>query len=212
MGKKMAVDLYRVYKQFYQRSYRYPEDQDLLEMTQLVHDLVQNLYIIKCTNAISQDEIDSAFKQSRKIFELEKSYGSFNTLFSRNLLAAFETSNFEINIPSHKIASWLEKENHLGTLYVLTARSRPNQCKLGVTQGNLEERINKYIHRHGYIVDLYFYSCDIPTPFSHEQRITKKYLRYKNSDNSDGDSNEWFFLEPDILKQEILNIQENERI
>jgi len=106
------------------------------------------------------------------------------------------------------MSSWVEEDNHLGTLYVLTAKSRSGQCKLGVTQGNLEKRINNYMHRHGYAVKLYFFRHDIPTPFRYEEAITKKYLTYKNTNNSDGHSNEWFFLNPEILKSEILSIQQ----
>jgi hypothetical protein len=37
--------------------------------------------------------------------------------------------------------------------------------------------------------------------------ITKKFLSYKNSNNANGESNEWFFLDPEILKKEILKIK-----
>jgi hypothetical protein len=203
----MALDLYdEVYKRFYQRSYRSSEDYDLLEMTQLAHDLVRNLFRIQTKSEISKDDIDNALNTARKLHDLEKSYGGFGIIFSKRLIKALETVDFEIRLPKHKISSWLEEEDHLGTLYVLTAKSRPGQCKLGVTQGFLEDRISKYQHRHHYSVDLYFYRADIPTPFRHEEAITKKFLADKNSDNADGGSNEWFFLEPDMLKKEILAI------
>ena len=134
----MPLDLYSTYKKFYQRSYRYPEDQDLLEMTQLIHDLVRNLYRTQVKSKLTEEHVNQAFRTSRKLFDLEKSYGGFNVLFSRDLLKAFETYDFEINVPKHKMSSWLEEDNHLGTLYILTAKSRPGQCKLGVTQSILE--------------------------------------------------------------------------
>lgn len=203
----MPLDLYNeVYKRFYQRSYRSSEDYDLLEMTQLAHDLVRNLYRIQTKSKISKDDIDNALNTARKLHDLETSYGAFGVIFSKRLIKALETDDYEIKLPKHKISSWLEEEDHLGTLYVLTAKSRPGQCKLGVTQGILEERISKYQHRHHYSVDLYFYRADIPTPFRHEEAITKKFLAYKNSSNSEGGSNEWFFLNPNILKKEILAI------
>lgn len=203
----MALDLYdEVYKRFYQRSYRSSEDYDLLEMTQLAHDLVRNLFRIQTKSKISKDDIDNALNTARKLHDLEKSYGGFDIIFSKRLIKALETADFEIRLPKHKISSWLEEEDHLGTLYVLTAKSRPGQCKLGVTQGFLEDRISKYQHRHHYSVDLYFYRADIPTPFRHEEAITKKFLTHKNSSNSEGGSNEWFFLDPDKLKKEILEI------
>jgi hypothetical protein len=167
---------------------------------------VRNLFRIQTKSEISKDDIDNALNTARKLHDLEKSYGGFGIIFSKRLIKALETVDFEIRLPKHKISSWLEEEDHLGTLYVLTAKSRPGQCKLGVTQGFLEDRISKYQHRHHYSVDLYFYRADIPTPFRHEEAITKKFLADKNSDNADGGSNEWFFLEPDMLKKEILAI------
>jgi len=53
----MSLDLYSVYKKFYQRSYRNPEDQDLMEMTQLIHDLVLNLYRIQTKSTISKENV-----------------------------------------------------------------------------------------------------------------------------------------------------------
>jgi len=203
----MPLDLYKVYKAFYQRSYRRPQDQDLLEMTQIINDLVRNLYRIQSKRQISKEEVDLAFHAARNLFEMEKSYGGFSTIFSRNLIKALHENDFEINIPKSKISSWLEEEDHLGTLYVLTAKCRPGQSKLGVTQGILEERINKYQHRHQHSVDLYYFQHDIPKPFRHEEMITKKFLSYKNSNNANGESNEWFFLDPEILKKEILKIK-----
>jgi hypothetical protein len=204
----MPIDLYdEVYKRFYQRSYRYPEDYDLLEMSQLAHDLIRNLYRIQMKGLISQDDINNALNAANTLLDLEIIYGGFSILFSRRLITALEKNVYEIKVPKHKMSSWLEEEDHLGTLYVLTAKSRPGQCKLGVTQGNLEERIIKYQYRHHYSVDLYFFKHDIPTPFRHEEAITKKFLMYKNSNISDGQSNEWFFLDPIKLKKEILKIK-----
>jgi hypothetical protein len=204
----MALDLYdEVYKRFYQRSYRSSEDYDLLEMTQLAHDLVRNLFRIQTKSEISKDDIDNALNTAQKLYDLETSYGGFGIFFSKRLIKALETADYEIKIPKHKMSSWLEEEDHLGTIYVLTANSRPGQCKLGVTQGILEERISKYQHRHHYSVDLYFYRADIPTPFRHEEAITKKFLIHKNSSNSEGGSNEWFFLDPNVLKKEIMKIK-----
>ena len=207
----MPLDLYKVYKNFYQRSNRNLDNEDLLEMTSLIRNLARNLYRSKIKKTISKKDIKVALNSAKKLYDLEKSYRGFNAYFSLNLVSAIETNNFEINVPKHKMSSWLEEDNHLGTLYVLTAKSRPGQCKLGVTQSILEDRINKYIYRHGYSVDLYFFRHDIPTPFRYEEAITKKYLEHKNSSNSDGDSNEWFFLYPETLKNEILSIEQDQR-
>ena len=204
----MPLDLYdQVYKRFYQRSYRYPDDWDLLEMTQLAHDLVRNLYRIQAKRSISKDNVEDALNTARNLLDLEKSYGGFGVHLSRRLIRAIESDDYEIKVPKHKMSSWLEEEDHWGTLYVLTAKSRPGQCKLGVTQGNLEERISKYQHRHHYSVELYFSRTNIPTPFRYEETITKKLLAHKNSDNANGGSSEWFFLDPKVLKKEILKIK-----
>ena len=204
----MPLDLYdQVYKRFYQRSYRDSEDWDLLEMTQLAHDLIRNLYRIQTKRSISKDDIDDALNTAHNLCNLELSYGGFGIIFSKRLIRALEEDDFEIKVPKHKMSSWLEEENHWGTLYVLTAKSRPGQCKLGVTQGDLEDRIAKYQYRHHYSVELYYFRTDIPMPFRHEEMITKKLLAHKNSNNADGGSNEWFFLDPKVLKKEIMQIK-----
>ena len=204
----MPLDLYdEVYKRFYQRAYRKSEDWILLEMAELAHDLVRNLYRIQTKGKISKDDIDNALNSAHNLLDLEMSYGGFGIIFSLKLIKALEGGDYEIKVPKHKMSSWLEEENHYGTLYVLTAKSRPGQCKLGVTQGNLEERIAKYEHRHHYSVELYFFRTDILTPFRYEETVTKKFLSHKNSNNSEGGSNEWFFLDPKILKKEIEDIK-----
>lgn len=202
----MKLDLYKLYKKFYQRSYRNPCDQDLQEMTRLIRTLTHNLYRSNFKENTTDEDIRIAVSVAKNLLDLERSYGGLYAYFSLHLAEAIESGKYEINVPKHKMASWLEDNDHLGTLYVLTSKSRPEQCKLGVTQGNLEERIRKYEYRHGYSVDLYFYRADIPTPFKHEVAITQKYLEHKNTNNFEGDSNEWFFLFPETLKKEILDI------
>lgn len=203
----MRLDLYdQVYKRFYQRWYRSDDDWGLLEMSEMAHDLVRNLYRIQTKGLLNKANIEDALNTAKDLLILEISHKGSGILLSKRLIRALENNDFEIKVPKSKMSSWLEEENHLGTLYVLTAKSRPGQCKLGVTQGNLEERINKYQHRHQYSVELYFYKNDISTPFKCEEMITKKFLEYKNSDNADGKSNEWFFLDPLKLKDAILEI------
>lgn len=204
----MPIDLYvEVYKRFYQRSNRSPDDWELSEMTEIARELVHNLFKIQTKGSISQEDINLTLTKARSLLELETNYGRFGVLLSRRLLRALEADDFEILVPKHKMSSWLEEESHWGTLYILTAKSRPGQCKLGVTQGNLEERVSKYQHRHHCSVDIYFSQANIPTPYRYEQEITKKFLNQKNSNNADAQSNEWFFLDPKVLKKEIMQIK-----
>jgi len=92
-------------------------------------------------------------------------------------------------------------------LYVLVSDSRPGQCKLGATYMDIDARVNKYINKYGYEVDLYFYEVDVLNPFNQELAIAKKYSHLRHSGNTYGDSNEWYYLDPEILKNEILSIK-----
>mgnify|MGYP003704705365 CR=1 FL=1 len=42
------IDIYKIYKQYYQRSYRDPSNIIFCEMKNMSHDIVKKLYINRC--------------------------------------------------------------------------------------------------------------------------------------------------------------------
>lgn len=200
------LDLHKVYKNFYQRWYREKDNEELTRIKELIRELVGNLYRQTYNKKISKDEIIKAVEVANRIEVLETKMSRFSIKFSKNLVKSINEQNFEIKIPSHKIMRWLEKENYYGNMYVLTSDRRPKQSKLGVTNLHIDDRIKKYIQRHGYAVKLFYLRKDVLQPYMQEQRISNKFLEFRHSGNADGDSNEWFFLSPEILKEELLKI------
>ena len=201
------LDLHKVYKNFYQRWYREKDNEELTRIKELIRELVGDLYRQSFNKSITNDEMLQAIDVASRIEKLETEMSRFSTKFSKNLVNSLMEQNFEIKIPSHKISRWLEKENYYGNMYVLTSERRPKQSKLGVTNLHIDDRIKKYSHRHGYAVKLFFLRKDVLQPYMHEQRIGKKYLEFRHSGNAEGDSSEWYFLSPEILREELMKIK-----
>lgn len=201
----MKIDLYKLYKGFYQRSYRNEYDDDYAFMTELVHDLVRNLF----RHQYNQSELErhriEGIEISQRVYEIEKNKPGLGRLYSRDLIRALKQKNFEILVPYPVAHQWNEN-NYVGSLYVLTRKNYPGECKLGATYMDVETRVKKYIHKYGYSVDLYFCANNVMNPFNHELAISRKYSESRKAGNTYGDSNEWYYLDPKVLKEEILRI------
>lgn len=202
----MKLDLYKIYKSFYQRSYRNKYDDDYAVMTELVHDLVRNLFRNQYNRAVVDKYIVDGIEIAGKVHEMEKSKPGLGRLYSKDLIRALKSKNYEIGVPYPVVHLWQEDDYH-GSLYVLTSHVYPGQSKLGATYMNVEARVRRYISKYGYSVDLFFYADDILNPFSHELAIARKYSELRRSGNTYGDSNEWYYIEPEVLKKEILAIR-----
>ena len=210
----MPTDLHSIYKSFYQRSHRDPYDDDYLLMTELIRDLVITLYRErhfrnKNLTSMPKKVRKEALRIANNLLEMEIEKGGFSVYFSERLINALENEDYTIDIPPQKISRWVEKSNYYGNLYVLTSEHRPGQCKLGVTRDEINNRIKKIRNRHGYPIELYFLRIDILSPFKHEAEIAKKYQEYRHSGHTYGDSIEWYHLDPEILKNEILSINQD---
>jgi len=201
----MSLDLYQVYKSFYQRSYRDKYDDDYAVMTEMIHDLVRNLFINQYDEVIKEKLRIEGIEIAQKLYEMERSKSGLGRWYSINLIKALKQNDYEIEVPYQVAPRWLEND-YLGTLYVLVSDSRPGQCKLGATYMDIDARVNKYINKYGYEVDLYFYEVDVLNPFNQELAIAKKYSHLRHSGNTYGDSNEWYYLDPEVFKNEILQI------
>ena len=142
---------------------------------------------------------------AKKIYEMEKNKPGLGRLYSRDLISALKNNTYEIKVPYPIVPLWQEDDYH-GSLYVLTRDRYPGQCKLGATYMHVETRVQKYIHKYGYGVNLYFYAGEILNPFNHELEISRKYSHLRKSGNTYGESNEWYYMDPAVLKAEILRI------
>lgn len=201
----MKFDLYSLYKGLYQRSYRNKHDDDFAVMTELAHDLVRNLFRNLYDQAALEKCRIEGIEIAKKIYEMEKNKPGLGRMYSKDIIRALKNNAYEIKIPYPIVPLWQEND-YRGSLYVLTRDRYPGQCKLGATYMHVETRVQKYTQRYGYSVNLYFYAGEILNPFSHELEISRKYSHLRKSGNTCGESNEWYYMDPAMLKAEILRI------
>ena len=176
-------------------------------MTEISKDLIKRLFL----NQSNPEELEEirleGIEIAKNLLELERCKDGLGRYYSLALIKALEANNFEINVPYQVIPRWQEN-NYFGCLYVLTSNVRPDQCKLGATYMDIDTRVAKYISKFGYQVEVYFSRNDVLNPFTQELIISNKYRDNRFSGNTPGDSNEWFYLYPETLQNEILSIAE----
>jgi hypothetical protein len=213
----MAYDLYNeVYKGLYQRSYRNKEDDEFSEIEKLAYYLIRSLYQHKVRATFNKKNLRASLVNAKKLLDLEKNKIGY-ALYSSRLISELEHSINEkdngksliINVPNQKKIPWSLTEDYLGNLYVAISKNRPGQCKLGVTLGNVEERLKKYSYKYGYSIELYYSRCDVLNAFDYEAAIAKEYKDFKHSGNTYNDSNEWYDLFPETLKNVIMKINQD---
>jgi hypothetical protein len=114
----------------------------------------------------------------------------------------------KLDLPTIKYLT--QKGSHVknGLLTVYRALTNPafGTILTGATYMDVDTRVSKYISKYGYNVSLYFHEVNIMNPFNHELEISNKYSHLRHSGNAYGDSNEWYYVDPEIFKNEILKI------
>mgnify|MGYP006437224555 CR=1 len=187
----MATDLFKIYKSIAQRFRQDPSNYLKLEMKDLARDLVkQNL---------TREEMTII---GEKLYELEVLIPSVQTFFSKKILDAVESGNYLISVPFQVLHSWNERAGDEGYVYIATSVSKPGQVKLGATSYSPEYRLKKYEYKYGYPIRVYW-KVRTGTPFSLEKKIARSVKAYRVAGLTNGDSNEWYEIAPQHLKEEI---------
>ena len=180
----MKVDLWKMYKKFYQRSHRDQGDFIKEEMTKIAHE-------IATANLSTEEMLFKAYE----LLEFKS-----NDNFTKELISAIEEDNYEINIPHSKSHLYQTAGMNLnGFIYIFTSESRPNQSKLGATFSHPITRSNQISARYGYKVKVFF-SKYVTNPFRVERNIQKLILDRRVKSNAYGDSIEWYAIAPKELK------------
>ncbi|MEZ5492869.1 MAG: GIY-YIG nuclease family protein [Gammaproteobacteria bacterium] len=187
----MKKDLYKIYKLIRQRADRDPASRIKNEMALLAKDLVKGGYSVEKMLELSND-----------LYLLEKQLPRIGKYFSIEIYSALQGNNFIINVPYPIAHAWGESPNSVGYLYVATSKAKPNQVKLGATTLTPRKRLDKYSHRYGYEVEL-FWQMKVRMPFKLEKIVASKVAGSRVSGLTDGDSNEWYHLTPDKLLLEV---------
>lgn len=187
----MVVNLWKMYKKFYQRSYR----DRLRRVTNQLNDKKTAVAHEIATKNLTKEEILSRVES---LYDLDS-----GDCFVRELFEAVIQNNYEIDIPYEKRHKYQSNGKNLsGDIYVLTSSSKPNMAKLGATFMEPILRAEKYSSKYGYEVNL-FYSKYVDDPFALESDIQKKISSKRVCGNAWGDSIEWYYIEPEELKKII---------
>ena len=198
----MTESLYKIYKKFYQRSYRNPDDFELKEISDAVSEIIKDLY-----NSSSDIERHLLIKTNaillaKKIYHRENDSRP-QILFSLELIKALKRKKLNYDIPYPVIHRW-NSENRKGLIYILTSNSKKGQCKLGATTLTMQKRIYHYENRYGYSVEEYF-SKEVYSPLQFELVIANKMKEFRVAGNTYRESNEWYSCKPNFMKSQIMS-------
>ena len=188
----MKLDLYYLYKQFYQRSHRSPENEDLAEMTELARDMARITFLGTSNDKITPESYPQILSMATKLQALEIDYAPRN-LFSKFLVKAIENKNYCSNVPYERRHLWQDNHNALGYVYLFTSNSKYMQVKIGATYLDPFVRAAKYSSKFGYSVSVKCYAR-VSNPFHAEKALVDIFRSFRVSGNTWGDSNEWYFM------------------
>ena len=198
----MTDSLFKVYKKFYQRSYRNPEDLELKLISDTVYEVIKDLH-----KSLNDPEQHEAIKSNAKIVfkeisRREKAMAP-SILFSSALISALNRKRIDLEIPYPVVQRW-NSEDRIGLIYILTSESRRGLCKLGATTMPMNKRIYFYELKYGYPVTEY-YSKEVTSPLQLELLVANKMKLHRVSGNTIGESNEWYSCDPKLMKAQIIS-------
>ncbi len=193
-----TLDLYKVYKKFYQRWYRKQDDDDLFEMTAIAKKIAQKTFIEETHKTKHEVNRQITLDLAAQLETMERKF-SFSVYFSSGLVSAIKKNLYCSKVPHERSHSWLAINNLEGFLYLFTAKSRPGQVKLGATYGDPLTRARQYSSKFKCQVDLLIFS-EVANPWKAEGELGHILKANKVSGYTEGDSNEWFFLNNDEAK------------
>ena len=197
----MTDSLFKIYKKFYQRAYRNPDNIELQIMVDSIYETIKDLYN-SLNNPVEYPLVKAKAKITFKEINRKEIDMSPSKLFSPDLISALNKKNINFEIPCQVIQRW-NSENREGLIYILTSGSKDGLCKLGATTMTMQKRIYFYELRYGYSVQEYF-SKKVMSPLQLELIVSNKMKKYRVAGNTNGESNEWYFCDPKFLKSQIL--------
>ncbi len=184
------VNLYDISKAFYQRSYRDP----ICPLKAKAYSTSRQLW----HEPRPKKELLGIIAELQK---MERAMPRISVFYADRAEKAVRTGNYFVSVP-HEIAH--RYNDRPGTVYILTSRSRPGECKLGATTMSMYERCAAYESKYGYGVATFF-SIDCGEPFALEKRVADKISGLRTVRNAAGDSIEWYHIKPEELKRIIIS-------
>lgn len=186
------LDVYKVYKKFDQRWRRNQYDDDLYEMKSIARNIAQKTFIEEIHKTRSESNRLATLSLAMQLESLERKRYC-NKYFSLELVSAIKNNLYCSNVPHEKSHRWLAINNFEGVIYLFIAKSKPGQVKLGATYGDPHLRVTQYSSKFQYKVELLTFS-EVINPWKAEMELANILRAKRVSGYTEGDSNEWFYL------------------
>ena len=199
----MNLDLFKAYKRFYQRWYIRKNSKIRADMKDVAHDIVKYLYDNRFSNNKNLVK-ERALEIAEILLQLEVS-ARFENLVAPEIIEAIQSDQYVIEVPYPVARRW-DTEYLTGHVYVMTSENMLGCAKLGATMMDLSTRISKYRNRYGYEVELFF-SKEFLGPFTAEKKIGEMIIDNRLSAKDEAHTNEWYEIQPKLLKKIIENYQ-----
>lgn len=192
----MTEDLYKLYQAAWQRAKHRPWDAASQEIKELAYELVRY-----------RPGHDEMLAMARRMVQIEGS-ASYSGTPAARFLQALEARDYVMNIPFVKLRSWDEQPNSHGYIYIATSKSRPGECKLGVTKTDTDARFASYASRYGEVLEL-FWKTYIVRPYALESAMTQALAELRVIvDTRTAKSVEWYRMEPTVLRMILVQVTE----
>jgi hypothetical protein len=189
------MNLWEIYRGFYQRSHRNSWDEEALENTELVHTWLKELFVRKRRGGI-EEHLTAGLALADVLFARESLSGA-RVYYSTRLKKALLTQKWSLELPPQVLHRWFSALYQFpGHVYILTSTNRENQFKVGATTIPLRKRIAVYEERYRVSVDL-FVAISCVDPFEIEKKFFDSSLFTRVMGNASFDSVEWFFGDPE---------------
>lgn len=196
----MAIDLYKAYKGFYQRSYRSPADGELLEMTEAARHIALTLFRAPAQGRTDSSLLGLSLVSSRLLFELEKY--RFSRRYSLDFIKGLEAGTYVIEPPYEIRHRWNDGSKVVGQVYVATSLRHRGWCNVGATTIDLSHRISVFENRYRLGMSVEF-GAQTLDPFEVKHRVVSELARYRVAACTFQESNGWYAVGADAVRQAI---------
>ncbi len=185
------MNLWDIYKGFYQRSYRNKWDKEAEADTELIHLWLKDMFFCESGHD-RKSRVRDGLAIADVLHRREMESGA-RIYLSVRLRHALQTATWTLKIPYTHVHRWnSERHGWYGDVYVLVDPERPGQFKVGATTIQIQKRVNLYRARYWTDVKV-FQSIPCRDPFGIEEEFLRVGIFKRVSGNTSGESNEWYF-------------------
>lgn len=185
------INLFKIGKSFYSRAYADPNHEGKAKALILANELWETKK--------NKEELLEIIAQLKLI---ERAIPGIRVFYADIAEQAVRRGKYFVDIP-HEIAH--RYNDRPGRVYILTASSRRDQCKLGATTMTIPSRCIAYETKYGYRVRDVF-SLETRTPFTLEKKVADRIADLRVAGNTIGGSIEWYRITPSALKDLIIQM------